>query len=111
MSGSVLTTINELLKIRPSGYESMEMLAKAALKSKNYIDGSENNAILTGKWLSFDDRKWLNFKRPLTYLDRLHVSLTQNLPSACINNVESEMFRSVSRTGKFHKRLGKNSTR
>ena len=94
MSGSVLTTINDLLKKRLGGRKKAtygqdldikepeiaaymasqglgfspkwEMKPKVALKYKNHINGSENITILVGKWLSFHDRKWLNFKRPLT---------------------------------------------
>jgi hypothetical protein len=66
MSGSVLTTINELLEKRPGGRNNEGMVPNAALKLKNHIKGKDDTAILVGKWLSFDDRKWLNFKRPLT---------------------------------------------
>ena len=98
MSGSVFTTINDLLKKRPIGREKAaigqgftmmrteiapyrssegfgftpksEMMPNAASKSfimsTKYKNGSKDDAILMGKWLSFHDRKWLTFKRPLT---------------------------------------------
>ncbi len=98
MSGSVFTTINDLLKKRPNGREKAaigqgfdmsrteivayrdsegfgftpkrEMMPIAASTSffmpKKSKSGRNDYAILMRKWLSFHDRKWLNFKRPLT---------------------------------------------
>jgi len=47
-----------------------EMIPNAAsesfIMSTKYKNGSKDDAILMGKWLSFHDRKWLTFKRPLT---------------------------------------------
>jgi hypothetical protein len=98
MSGSVLTTINDLLKkmsigrekaaigqgfamrrmeiapyrssagfgLRPKRETMPNAAAMSFLMSTKYKNGSNDYAILMGKWLSFHDRKWLTFKRPLT---------------------------------------------
>jgi hypothetical protein len=98
MSGSVFTTISDLLKkgsagpkkghIRAKvdmrrteiaayrGSESFELKAKrekmtngtskSFLMPTKYKIRSEDDAILMKMWLSFHDRKWLTFKRPLT---------------------------------------------
>lgn len=39
---------------------------KALLPIVKWKDGGEDESILMGKWLTFHDRKWLIFKRPLT---------------------------------------------
>jgi hypothetical protein len=46
MSGSVLTTINELLEKRPGGRNNEGMVPNAALKLKNHIKGKDDTAIL-----------------------------------------------------------------
>jgi len=58
-----------------------EMIPNAAsesfIMSTKYKNGSKDDAILMGKWLSFHDRKWLTFKRPLTPFEKKPVSRQQ----------------------------------
>jgi hypothetical protein len=49
MSGSIFTTINDLLKIRSDGRENREMMPKVAMKLKSHINGSEDIVILVEK--------------------------------------------------------------
>lgn len=61
--------------------------SKSFIMSTKYKNGSKDDAILMGKWLSFHDRKWLTFKRPLTTEDTLTKSLLHSYGFSIFNQL------------------------
>ena len=50
----------------PERYLRQKRTQRVSFLPKKWKDGGEDESILMEKWLTFHDRKWLIFKRPLT---------------------------------------------